>query len=146
MFLIRVLSGRINPKSRQLSWGTKFKMWLSLWLAKLLQQKNLPYGYVFPQGRTGQQKGQRPCDLMSLWIMKKDPRCWSVVVPESGIDLVTRAEKLAFVKAVADKRKAIVVRNRDFRKVDTFTFDEDNTDFGDVYLSNVISIRPENRV
>jgi len=114
MIIIRVLSGRIN-KSGKLTLGTLFKLQLARFLGSRVHDQDVQYQYVFPQGREKPDSGgQRPCDLMSQWMLKNDAHCWQAAVPSTEYDLVTRAEKMKFVQTSAKARSAQVLRFRDF--------------------------------
>jgi hypothetical protein len=146
MIIIRVLGGSLS-KSGELTRLTQLKLLMVLLHAKLLSEKGISYEYVFPQGRRTEAQKQRPCDVMSLWVLKRDLYCFKVNVPASEEDLVTRQERLDYVKRVATKRRATVLRQRDFRKVKGMQpsdFEEGSSH--DTYLSevgsNVLRIRP----
>jgi hypothetical protein len=145
MMIIRVLGGSLG-KAGELTSLTVLKLRMALFLAKRLREKGVSYEYVFPQGRRTAAEKQRPCDVMSLWTLQRDPYCFKVNVPASEEDLVTRQERLDFVKSVAAKRSAKVLRQRDFRKVKGLKpsdFEEGSSH--DTYLdevgSNVFQIR-----
>jgi len=151
--IIRVLSGRLT-KSGQLSRGTVLKLHLALFLANRLYARGVSYHYAFPQGRSEEELGQRPCDLMSLWVLKRDLRCEAVVVPEPGRDLITRAERKRFVANAARVRQAKVFRLRDALRMRRPTVDMEPGDiasemvpsiFHDVKSSNVVPFSPKQR-
>lgn len=98
MISLTVMTGKVTGGS--LTLGTLFKLWLMLVVAKWLRHNHVSYRYIFPQGAN---KGPRPCDLMSRYVMQRDPKCWQVHVPESGVELVSRAERVAFVEQVAKR-------------------------------------------
>jgi hypothetical protein len=145
MIIIRVLGGSLN-KSGGLTGLTIFKLWMVLLHGKMLHEKGVSYEYVFPQGRHASHQKQRPCDVMSHWVLKRDPYCFKVNVPASGEDLVTRQERLDYVESVAVKRRAQVLRQRDFKKVKKLQpADFEGGSSHDTYLgevSNVFQIRP----
>lgn len=126
MIIIRVLSGRIN-KSGELTFGTLFKLKLALFLGSRVHEQKVQYQYVFPQGREKPDSGgQRPCDLMSQWMLKNDAHCWQAAVPEPEYDLVKRAEKIKFVQTSAKTRSAKVLRLRDYFSIPKLEKDFDD--------------------
>lgn len=146
MIIIPVLGGSLG-KSGELTLLTVLRLRMALFLAKRLHKKSLSYEYVFPQGRkVDHEKMQRPCDVMSLWIFQHDRYCFKVNVPAAGDDLITKRDRLDYVKSVAERRRARVLRKRDFRKVRGWTSDFEEGSSHDTYLSevasNVFQIRP----
>lgn len=137
MVIIRVLGGRVS-KSGKLTILTVLKLRLQLILAARLHAAGIPYEYAFPQGRQKDYNTQRPCDVMSLWILKRDPHCCMANVPASDVDLVTMRERQSFVSSLADKRQAEVVRQRDIRKVKGLPNDIEVIGADDVYLVSLI--------
>ena len=45
---------------------------------------------------------------MSHYVMQYDPLCRQVHVPDSGVELINRAERVAFVEQVAKKQQSII--------------------------------------
>ena len=139
MIIIRVLGGRVS-KSGKLTLLTVLKLQLALISATRLQARGIPYEYAFPQGRKNDfDKSQRPCDVMSLWILRRDPHGCRASVPAADIDLVTPQERLNFVKQVALQRQAGVIRQRDFRKIKGMPNDDVVVGADDSYLASLVS-------
>lgn len=97
MIALTVMTGAVTKKGK-LTFFTKVKLRLLLRLAKWLSVNRIQYRYVFPQGA---QPGTwvRPCDLMSHYVLIRDPRCVQVHVPH-GENLISRADRVNFVEQV----------------------------------------------
>lgn len=105
MIVIRVLSGKVGPSGR-LSFGTVARLQVARLLARRLRAKQVPYKYIFPQGRREGQGGQRPCDVMSLWMYERDAYCESVVTPGGNCDLFRKIDRKLFAIQVAHTNRA----------------------------------------
>ncbi len=89
--------GALN-KEGELDERTRLKLSELQNAAAAFQESRIPYVYVFSAGRNPGEQGQRPCDLLRLWAVEVDPYLRSVIVPDSGIDLVTDTEKGNFFR------------------------------------------------
>ncbi len=105
MIALTIMSGAVTKK-RKLTFLTKVKLRLSLRLAKWLHFNQVPYWFVFPQGARDHEP-VRPCDIMSRYVLMHDPYCTQVHVP-CGENLLTRADRVAFVEQITQKHKAKV--------------------------------------
>lgn len=105
MIALTIMSGAVTKK-KKLTFLTKVKLRLSLRLAQWFHFNRVPYWFVFPQGAR-EHESVRPCDIMSRYVLMHDPYCMKVHVPDFD-NLLTRAERVAFVELVAKKHKAKV--------------------------------------
>lgn len=105
MIALTVMTGSLTKKGK-LTLFTKVKLLSQMWFAKWLHFNRTPYCYVFPQGA---QPGKyvRPCDVMSMYVLRRDPYCTQVYVPH-GENLLTRQERVDFVEQVVQQKKVKV--------------------------------------
>lgn len=109
MIIITLVTGKVTA-SGKLGLGTRFKLRLAMLIARNLHASKVPYLYVFPQGDARTFKGGlRPCDIMSTWVLQRDPYCITVSVPELQYNLLTREERVAYVHEVAEARNAAIL-------------------------------------
>jgi len=105
MIALTIMTGAITRKEK-LTLLTMIKLRLSLRIAQWLHFNRVPYWFVFPQGAR-EHESVRPCDLMSQYVLMRDPYCMQVYVPDFD-NLLTRADRVAFVEHIANKHKAKV--------------------------------------
>ena len=106
MIALTVMTGAVTAAG-ELTWFTNVKLQMVLQLGDWLHANHVPYRYVFPQGAQPGLKKVRPCDLMSHYVLARDPYCAQVHVPD-GVDLIEREERVAFVEQVLKEHKAKV--------------------------------------
>ncbi len=95
--VIHYAGGALN-KDGQLDERTRLRLSELQNAAATFQLSKIPYVFLFSAGRRPDEQGQRPCDLLRLWAMETDPYLRSVLVPDSGVDLVTDMEKGNFFR------------------------------------------------
>lgn len=109
MIIITVVTGKVTTSGR-VSLGTWLKLRLALFVANILYTSKVPYLYVFPQGDPRTFKsGLRPCDVMSTWVLMNDPHCITASVPDLQYNLLSRADRVAYVHEVAEARNASIL-------------------------------------
>lgn len=101
MIALTVMTGAVTKKE-ELTLFTKEKLRSQMWIANWLHFNRFPYCYVFPQGAQAGE-GQRPCDLMSTYVLKRDPYCTQVYVPH-GENLLTRQERVDYVEQLRSEK------------------------------------------
>lgn len=106
MIALTVMAGSLNKKGK-LTLLTKLKLWSLVQVGRWLHFNRVSYRYVFPQGA---EPGQwvRPCDAMSMYVLLRDPYSAQVHVPDRGVNLLTREERIGYVDQIVSQYKVKV--------------------------------------